>query len=92
METEKRLEEMENSMEQMNSKLDEVLDCLKGNDMGSTGLVKKISILEEEVQEIKDKGNIEKTKSDIYMGIIKWLGAAITLLALGYMFSQAYKN
>lgn len=91
MDTETKLEEMENSIEAMNGKLDEVLHCLKGNDMGTTGLVKEFATLKAKVQVIEDSRVSEKTKSEIYMGIIKWLAAIIAALVIAYMFNQAYK-
>jgi len=99
MTTEQKLEEMENSMEKLiqaqvenSDKLDEVLDCLKGNDMGTTGLVKEFAILKGKVQAIEDNRVTEKTKSDIYIGIIKWLAAVIAALVIAYMFNQAYNK
>ena len=96
MTTEEKLEEMETSIETIikvqeenGHKLDEVLGCLKGG-MGSDGLVKEFSTLKKEVQDLKDKSNTDRTKADIYMGIIKWLAGAITLLVLAYMFNQVY--
>jgi len=99
MNTEEKLEEMENNIEQIMSaqkensdKLDEVLDCLKGNAMGGNGLVKDFYLLKDDVQKLKDDRNTEKTKSDIYIGIIKWLAAVIAALVIAYMFNQVYNQ
>jgi len=91
MTTEEKLQEMENSMEKMDGKLDEVLHCLKGNDMGQVGLVARFKSLEDKVQAIEDSRVSEKTKAEIYMGIIKWLAGIIAALVIAYMFNQAYK-
>ena len=96
MTTEDRLQEMENLIEEIKEsqkenghKLDEVLGYLKGN-MGSDGLVKEFSVLKKEVQDLKDKSSTDRTKSEIYIGIIKWLAAIIAGLVIAYMFNQVY--
>ncbi len=92
MTTEERLCDMENSIEKIDGKLDEVLACLKGNDMGTVGLVKEFAILKAKVYDMDNSRSKEKAKSDIYMGIIKWLAAIIGALVITYMFSQAYNS
>ena len=64
IEQEEKLEEMETSIEQImktqqdnSNKLDEVLDCLKGNAMGGVGLVKDFYLLNDNLR-IKTKGPI----------------------------------
>ena len=99
MTTEEKLEEMESNIEQIMSvqeangkKLDEVLVCLKGNDMGSHGLVKRIDELEGKFDIVQKTIDTEKTKSTIYMNIIKWLAAIIAALVITYMFNQIYTH
>lgn len=98
MNTEEKLQEMENSIEQImtvqtenSHKLDEVLGCLKGNEMGGIGLVSRFATLENKVLDIEQKSNVEKTKSEIYMGIIKWLSGVIAALVIAYVFNQSMK-
>ena len=92
MTTDEKLIEMEHEMVKMNDKLDEVLGCLKGNDMGTVGIVKEVILLKKEVEDIKEQRTTEKAKSDIYMGIIKWLAAVIAALIIAYMFNLAYSR
>lgn len=89
MTTEDKLEEMENSIEKMDGKLDEVLHCLKGNDMGQVGLVSKVGLLEDRFKQLEDKILIEKTESKIYKDIAKYLLGIIVVLVIGYLFNQA---
>lgn len=98
MTTELRLQEMENVLEEMRNiqdenskKLDEVLGYLKGN-LGTDGLVKEFSELKKEVQTLKDRSSSDRTKSDIYIGIIKWLAGIIAALVIAYMFNQVYTS
>lgn len=83
------LEEMRNIQDENSKKLDEVLGYLKGN-LGTDGLVKEFSELQKEVQNLKEKINNDRTKSDIYVGIIKWLAGIIAALVIVYMFNQVY--
>jgi len=95
MTTEQKLEEMENSIEQImtaqtenSHKLDEVLVCLKGGGLTGEGLVAKVTRLEDTVQQMKNEKLSERTEVSFYKGQIKWFAAAIGLLALAYFFNQ----
>jgi len=104
MTTEEKLQEMElnletvlQNQEESGKKLDKILDCLNGNNMGNIGIVKEIEIMKKQIEKIhEDKAAEqianakEKARSDIYMGIIKWLAATIALLVIAYMFNQVY--
>lgn len=92
MTQEDKLEEMENSIEKIDGKLDEVLDCLKGGGLIGEGLVSKVGALEKQVQDMKNERLTEKTEVTFYKGMIKWFAAAITLMALAYMFNQIFNK
>jgi hypothetical protein len=82
MSPEQRLEHMEKQVDEVKTMVSEILVCLKGNDMGSTGLVKEMLELTKEVEDIKLARSIEKARSDIYQAIIKWLIGAIAALVI----------
>jgi hypothetical protein len=92
MEQEQRLEEMENSIERIDGKMDEVLDCLKGGGLIGVGLVAKVNELEKTVQDMKNERLTERTEVAFYKGMIKWFAAAITLMSLAYMFNQFFNK
>ncbi len=99
MTTEEKLIEMETNLEEINYKLDEVLVCLKGNDLGSSGLVADFKNLEKkvhdiELERIKEREVLaaDKAKSEILMNVIKWLGGIIAALVIAYMFDQVYSK
>lgn len=91
---EKQFELMENQLEQVianqqenATKLDEVLHCLKGNDMGQAGLVKEVKDLTIKVETIQMERMTEKAKSDIYLTIIKWLAGTIAALVIAGIYN-----
>jgi len=90
MSTENRLEEMETSIEKIDGKLDEVLDCLKGGGLIGIGLVAKVNALETIVQDMKNERLTERTEVAFYKGLIKWFGGVIAVMALAYMFNQFF--
>lgn len=92
MTDQKKLEEMETSIEKIDSKVDEVLACLKGGGLSGVGLVAKVDTMEKELQTMKNERLTERTEVAFYKGMIKWFAAAITLMALAYMFNQIFNK
>jgi len=83
-----RFNEMENNIEIINGKLDEVLAAIKGDGLGNKGLVRRIEVLEEFViNTTADRG-----KTSVYIKIISWLAGVIAALVITYMFSTAYRS
>lgn len=96
MDTESRLSEMENKLEEVleiqhenGKKLDELLVAFKGSDIsGEDGFAKRLKTLETSVTSLKE----ERTRNSVYIKIISWLAAIIFALIIAYMFNQAYQN
>jgi len=84
----KRFDDMENNIEIINGKLDEVLAAIKGDGLGNKGLIHRIEVLEEFVINT----TAERGKTSVYIKIISWLAGVIAALVITYMFSNVYRQ
>jgi hypothetical protein len=71
---EKDIHDLIKSQSLHGSKLDEIIKCLKGDDLGNKGLVERIIKSETDILELKNARAIDKA----YARIVIWLLAAIT--------------
>jgi len=98
-EKDERLDRMEHhqrllkeKVEDIDKKISKICDAVVGNkDMGSVGMAERIIDIEKEQDAIKaDIKKIEESRieDEVYLKIIRWLGAIITAMVLSFIIKE----